>query len=325
MGILICFLRCFCSHCLDRAEDDENVRISEDQYVEAFFLAKYEGYTSEFSDIDTLRKTVKKKNPIIHINLRRHCRMHGFCNKDGQLISRRYKDYVRVFEFYFQRLRIVGMSYTRTMFAQAFNLDGSINTSYIKEKFRNTRRWLFDDAYEFELPYNKDVKSVQEEFSLDEDGDSMYLFLFYSEIKQNIEDDVTLSENQKEMFFYYFDLYHGKIRGCVSLVYMAFYWSLAVFLVCLWLNWTFLSDVIYWNILGFILYDKLEAIFPEFIAEYTHVLVVFLVLFIITFLLVFVGNSFKWCYKTRLVNDAKNELDVHFDNFFPKKNENDVV
>jgi hypothetical protein len=70
------------------------------------------------------------------LSFRRYCRRFGFFRKDAKLVSRRYKDFEKMFEFYSQRERIVGMSYKRTIFSQAFDNNGKVDKDYIRENFR---------------------------------------------------------------------------------------------------------------------------------------------------------------------------------------------
>jgi hypothetical protein len=314
--------------------------VDDGEYIKAFFLSRFEHFQPKAElklddDIKLTTITEKEKEHMKEerlklvnieniwcsekkdytINLRMHCREYGFFCEDERIINRRYKNYPQSFKFYSQRLRIVGMSYDRTMFAQAFNLDGSINPDYIKSKFKCVKMWLFDDAYEFDPGTTfldsgtGTMEGLVESWLLDEKGKlGERVFMFSSEIIKNVNDDVTLCDEQKDLFFYYFDLYHNKMRGCISMLYLTLYWALGIFLVCLWFSWSFLSDGIYEYILSGFNYDSLESNFDPGVAEYTHVLVIFVVLYIFVFIVVFITHILKWCYKFVTLNEKKKKI-----------------
>jgi hypothetical protein len=177
------------------------------------------------------------------INLRRFCRRHGFFPHSRIILNRRYSNFPECFSYYSQRLRVVGMSYQRTMFAGAFLSDGDVDGGFVKMAFENTHRWLFDDAFYFIVRpgcfgFDEMLKAAMQKT----DGETVQrkVLFFMDEIKQNLDDDLTLTELQKDLFLHYFSFYHQRIRGCFSLLYLSFYWSLFLFLVCLFFSFDFL-------------------------------------------------------------------------------------
>jgi hypothetical protein len=76
----------------------------------------------------------------------------------SEVINRRYENFSHSFKYYSQRERIVGMSYNRTLFVQAFDNDGSVDEGYIRDHFKIARPYLFSDALYFLCYEEKSAK-----------------------------------------------------------------------------------------------------------------------------------------------------------------------
>jgi hypothetical protein len=124
------------------------------------------------------------------LSFRRYCRRFGFFRKDAKLINRRYKNFSDSFNYYSQRERIVGMSYNRTLFAQAFDNDGSVDEDYIRNHFKIAKPYLFRDALYFMCYEGRNAKDVlNEAVNVDIDVNT-----FLTDENEEEEEDCSLSK-----------------------------------------------------------------------------------------------------------------------------------
>jgi hypothetical protein len=241
------------------------------------------------------------REPDATINLRRLCRKSGFAPALQIIMNRRYVDFATSFEYYSQRLRIVGMSYQRTIFARAFLNNGDVDEDYVKTAFANTHRWLFDDSFYFLLRNNvfHSDRTLKKAMLKANDGIVGKKVLFFmDEIIENLNGDLTLTKFQKDLFLYYFEIHHMRVRGCFAILYSAFYWSLFIFLVCLFFSFDSIFEGIYKYLLTPIGWDFLERHMESVIGEYAHVVAIFLVFFIVMLILLIILKFSVRCWKS---------------------------
>lgn len=189
------------------------------------------------SEVDeTLDKNDDKTEKIKKMKLRldaRNGRFHENYEKDNN---------------FQQRLRLVGMSYGRTLFHKAFLYhmmeDEMVDVEYIQNSFSSTHSLLFDDAYIFREK-NSDEK----------------LLLFLHEIHYDILHDKTLSVSQREEFRAWFKTFHQSYRS-------HFIW--AIFL--LGISWT-ITMIIWW------IFKEIIKI-PIFVVCFGAIYAVFLVFYL---------------------------------------------
>jgi hypothetical protein len=151
-------------------------------------------------------------NEEYHIDLRNYCRKHGFEKKEMKIENNRYSDFSGSFSNYSQKLRIVGMSYDRTMFAGAFLGNGKIDEEYIKENFVRTFHLFFDDGYYFTRDFDLGRDIPIYKLWINRGSRGKKILLFRREIEDDLDSDLTLSENQKITFMHYLDKHHGKLQ-----------------------------------------------------------------------------------------------------------------
>lgn len=236
-----------------------------------------------------------------NINLRRYCRKSGFEPSAQIIVNRRYKRLTDSFKYFSQRLRVVGMSYQRTIFAHGFLNNGDVDENYVKRSFENTHRWLFDDSYYLLIhpEYQGETKSETLREAREKANDGIVgkkVLFFFDEIKENLDNDLTLNKYQKQLFLFYFNKHHRKLRRFFTFLYSSFFWALFVFLICLWSTLTQVFDFVYDYILTPISLDKLEEKMSDAVAEYAHVIMVFLVFFVVALIALFIARLIRSCW-----------------------------
>jgi hypothetical protein len=121
---------------------------------------------------------------------------------------------------------------------------------------------------------------------------------FMDEIKQNLNDDLTLTKFQKDLFIYYFDKHHRRFRRFLSLIIKTFYWALFIYLICLWFSFSWFFEFIYKYILTPIRWSYVEGHMVSAIGDYTHVIAIFLVIFVFVLVVMIVVSLALRCWKT---------------------------
>jgi hypothetical protein len=178
------------------------------------------------------------------LNLRNYCRRNGFGFENKKMINRRYIDYSSSFDYYSQRLRTVGMSYDRTIFASAFLNDGTVDEIFIIHHFERTKRWLFDDLFVYKIKVNQKDKKKKKITSIIDNSLSLstlhknegkQIYCFLDEIVYDLECDKTLTDTQRNLFLYYLMKNHGKLRRIFDVCISAFYYAMFILLILCWI------------------------------------------------------------------------------------------
>jgi hypothetical protein len=343
----------------------------EERWNDDYIAMKLAGENDDKGDAQNKAKDDKGIAENEGLSFRRYCRRFGFFRKDAELVSRRYKNFEKTFEFYSQRERIVGMSYKRTIFSQAFDNNGKVDKDYIRESFRTARPLLFDDAFYFtgyeenSVAFNLEsndniddffasgviggerrgplsvsssipklwtdlsasVPCVESSTSTDRlvtwkdinrrirvsasvdplvtnkilrknKGEDEDVLVFLDEIEHDLDADVTLSEDQKDVFMYYFMRYHCKLRRVIA----ALETSGVISGIILLAVWGFTPRVVS-NVTMNIFsenYNEGEELLCALLI-YLLIYVITLVIYIIVYLIVF-------CIDTRRMNEKNSRL-----------------
>jgi hypothetical protein len=343
--IITMLFKCCCGCYLDDGEfnkkylvtkeliQEENNKYTKDVQITNSFIPLENKDDKDYEDDD---KTWEFE--IKGFSFRQYCRRYGFFRPDAHLISRRYGNFSSSFKYYSQRERIVGMSYNKTLFAQAFDNNGKVDKDFIRDNFTIPKWLLFSDVLFFNgFDEKKNMEKLNSYINMDMDVNKFFsnnvnntkesssssscfiseykisgnlhqnqkwkmtenidltdtrstlpkffgknqVLLFLDEIIHDLEADVTLSQEQRDVFKFYLLYYHWGFRRALSVLGNSSIISV-VLLLAMWmifpnLSSSFANKIFNSSSVG---YELVSAIII-FVVIYVSIVIIYTVIFII--------------------------------------------